>query len=291
MEKSLISVIVMCYNNESLLKGTLDSILNQTYSKIEIIISDDGSKNYSEKERQEFILYCKKKTEHVISNHNIENIGTVRHFNELIKKASGQYIVPLSCGDKFYDNYVLEKVNDSFNESHALVITGKRIGMTEGNSLSLPYKNQIKILKSDFKKKLQYIYKYADLISGACTYYSKEVFAKYGLFDEQYRLLEDCPYYIHLFENNINIKYVNTNFIHYDMGGVSTGGMHPLLKKDMNLMFQNILKHSKLSFFSKRVVNYRIKKYKRDAGKIGLLELLYPDVMFLLVYNSIRKKL
>ena len=43
MEESLISIIVPVYNVESYLKKCVDSIINQTYQKIEVILVDDGS--------------------------------------------------------------------------------------------------------------------------------------------------------------------------------------------------------------------------------------------------------
>lgn len=281
----------MCYNNESLLKETVESILKQVYDPIEIIISDDGSDAYNALERQELLSYCKQKVERVISNHNVENKGTVRHFNELIKKASGEYIVPLSCGDKFYDERVLENVHIGFNETNALVITGRRtVMMSAVKRISFPSKKHMRILHKSILEKLQYLYRYAGLISGACTYYKKEVFQTYGLFDEQYRLMEDTPYYINLLEKNVDVAYIDKDFIYHDTGGVSTGEIHPALKKDIYIMFKNIEKHAMLNFFSRRVVRYRIKKYEQGKKEMSFLEFAYPDVMFLLLFNQLINK-
>jgi len=44
MDKSTVDIIVITYNQESLIEETLDSILNQTYDNInQIIVTDDGS--------------------------------------------------------------------------------------------------------------------------------------------------------------------------------------------------------------------------------------------------------
>ena len=48
-EKPLVSVIVPCYNGEKVMHRLLDSLLNQTYKNLEIILVNDGSKDNSEK--------------------------------------------------------------------------------------------------------------------------------------------------------------------------------------------------------------------------------------------------
>ena len=47
MKTNLISVIMSIYNNEFTLQKCVDSILNQTYSNIEFLITDDGSTDNS----------------------------------------------------------------------------------------------------------------------------------------------------------------------------------------------------------------------------------------------------
>ena len=88
---ALISVVLATYNGESFLSEQLDSVVAQSYSNVEIIISDDAStdstiaiiKAYQEKYGVEKIK----------ANFNKENLGYTRNFEKAISLSSGDYLV------------------------------------------------------------------------------------------------------------------------------------------------------------------------------------------------------
>lgn len=47
LEKPLVSVVIPCYNHENFVQGCIQSVIDQTYQNIELIIIDDGSKDNS----------------------------------------------------------------------------------------------------------------------------------------------------------------------------------------------------------------------------------------------------
>ena len=61
IKKSLVSIILPCYNSEKTILQTLESIENQTYPNIEIIIVNDGSSDNTEDIVKKFMSMSKKK--------------------------------------------------------------------------------------------------------------------------------------------------------------------------------------------------------------------------------------
>ncbi len=97
-----ISIITVVYNGENLIQGTIESILNQTYDKIEYIIIDGASSDETLK-----IIQSYDKIDIVISE---PDQGLYDAMNKGLKKASGDYVLFMNCGDHLFDKYTIENV-------------------------------------------------------------------------------------------------------------------------------------------------------------------------------------
>ncbi len=95
--KPLISFILLTYNQEDFVRDALDGALSQTYSPLEIIISDDGSKDHTSKVIEEYITDYHGPHK-VIFNRNEKNVGIAQNVNRAMSLASGEYFI-LAAGD------------------------------------------------------------------------------------------------------------------------------------------------------------------------------------------------
>lgn len=120
-KNDLISIIVPCYNCKDVVSRCLDSLINQTYKNIEIIVVDDGSKDDSKK----IIKSYKNKN---IYYYYKENGGLSSARNYGIKKANGEYLLFVDSDDYVSDNYV-EKLYNSIidNNSNIAICDIKRV--------------------------------------------------------------------------------------------------------------------------------------------------------------------
>ena len=282
------TIIVMVYKNLNQVVQTLDSIKKQTYSNYEVIVSDDGSPNYTQEDFDKITEQYKNEFTYFKLINNGINRGTVKHFNSLIKQAKGTIICPLSSGDQFYNENSLQEIMNVFDQEDKLIYTSKRMIKKENSIEYYPSLYQVSLLDQS-NHFFEYIMKYGNFVSGASTYYKKDIFDKYGFFDEKYRLLEDYPFYAKLALNDEKIGYLDYPTIQYELGGISTASnRNPLLDQDYVTLFKDVLsqKDIHLSYTAKRALKYRIDKITKKYNSF-VIQLLYIDVVIMLGLNKI----
>lgn len=102
MSKELVSVILPCYNVREYVERAIDSVVNQTYSNIEVVAVNDGSTDDTlavlDNLRTRFANL-------VVINQKNQGYGTAVQTG--INHAKGTYVVILEPDD-YWDNYYLE---------------------------------------------------------------------------------------------------------------------------------------------------------------------------------------
>ena len=102
----LVTVIALCYNHEKFVLDSLQSVVNQRYKKVELIVVDDFSKDKS----REKILKFAENNSSVQLIFNQSNLGNCRSFNQALKIAKGKYIIDLSTDDVMLPNRITQQV-------------------------------------------------------------------------------------------------------------------------------------------------------------------------------------
>ncbi len=116
----LVSVVVPCYNHEKYVKETIESIINQTYKNIELIVIDDGSKDNSVEAIKEMIPACEKRFPRFEFRHR-ENKGLSATLNEMVDWAEGKYFTGCASDDILLPSKIsllvekLESSDDSYS--------------------------------------------------------------------------------------------------------------------------------------------------------------------------------
>lgn len=101
-----VSVIIPCYNQGKYVEEAINSVINQTYSNIEIICINDCSTDNS----SEIITELCKKYKNIVFLDEKENLGVVKARNKAISIAQGEYILPLDADDTIEPSYIEKAV-------------------------------------------------------------------------------------------------------------------------------------------------------------------------------------
>ena len=101
MNKPLISIIIPVYNAEKYLKKCLDSVINQTYKNLEIILVDDGSTDKS----PEICDKYAEKDSRIIVLHK-ENGGVSSSRNAGLDIFKGEYLSFVDSDDYVEPDYI-----------------------------------------------------------------------------------------------------------------------------------------------------------------------------------------
>lgn len=128
----LVSVICISYNHAKYISEALNSVFNQVYNEIEIIVLDDGSTDNSAEEIKKLV---QDKSE-VVFIANTKNEGYTRIFNKGLSLAKGKYIVDFALDDVMGPNFLSESVK-------RLEVMGEKYGVSFSNSDYINSKSEI----------------------------------------------------------------------------------------------------------------------------------------------------
>jgi glycosyltransferase involved in cell wall biosynthesis len=141
--KPLISIALATYNGEKYLVQQLETLINQTYTNIEIVVSDDGSTDNTIKILESYA----NKHNHFFVYNNIGQHGIKRNFENALKHCKGTYI---AFADQD-DIWMLEKIEKLFAAigKNALSYHNSLFVDDAGNSLGRTFATRLNMYDGD----------------------------------------------------------------------------------------------------------------------------------------------
>lgn len=165
-----IDILLATYNGEKYLREQLDSILNQTYQNIQLIISDDCSKDDTRKILKEY----ENRDNRIKVYHQNENIGCIKNFEFLLKQVKSD-IYMLSDQDDIWMPEKIEKTYEKLEKEKADLVFGDLEVVDSNLEIMDPSFNDFMKLSRKIKKhindyELNYLY---NCVTG-CTIMSRK---------------------------------------------------------------------------------------------------------------------
>ncbi len=228
-EPGLVSVVIPIYNHASFIIQCLESVAGETWADIEIVAIDDGSSDDSLGVARRWAH----SNAHRFRRLEIEtqpNVGITRTLNRLVRKSSGEFVVPLASDDVLQPGGIAARVAALRKHPEWFVVFGDchvidAAGRTTFDSALFDYRkaNRASLICS---RTLQTELVWRWTIPGPVLMVRREAYfsAKgIGLYDEK-SPLEDRDFYLRaLFREAIG--YVDTIVASYRIHGKNTGAV------------------------------------------------------------------
>jgi glycosyltransferase involved in cell wall biosynthesis len=210
LKKPKVSVILTTYNRGEILGPTIESILAQTLGEFELVISDDCSKDDTERVCREY----ERRDARVHYRRGSKNIGMPGNLNAGIEASSGDYIANLHDGD-LYEPMLLEKWSAALDKypQAAFVFNAYRKIDSRGRTVRIyreplgPCVHGVVLLERTFFRRWRFSSPVWGTVMGR-----RSAYLKVGLFDPRFGFLSDVDMWMRLAEE-FDVAYLREPLI------------------------------------------------------------------------------
>lgn len=289
----LVSIIIPTYNRAHLIRETLDSILEQTYTNWECIVVDDGStdttkavlKSYTDRDAR--FQYHKRPIERKKGANSCRNYG--------LSSSKGDYIQFLDSDDYLMNNKIAVQLKEIINFSDRIAICP--FCVFKDNLEHLLLKNDLAYYK-DFNTPFDLF----DCLGANDLYIpihsflvSKSIILRSGEWNENLKINQDGEYFSRVLINTKYIKFCKNTLVYYRRNeGDSVSVYKDSNLKDLIESWKLIEKQLKPHYKSKKI------QYVKSAKNRILSFILEEHYWFVLknfcffkesILNKIKNKI
>mgnify|MGYP002277844611 CR=1 FL=1 len=202
-----ISIVSICYNNESDIRQTIESVINQTYENVEYIVVDGNSTDNTMTIVQEY----SEQVNEIISE---PDQGRYDAINKGIRSSSGDVVGLIHAGDRLFDENVLSEIGYHFSKNNIDAMYGHSILVDQNDK---PFR----VNKSpEFKKSL---FKIGWMPSHQSVYIRRNIFEDLGYYRLDLGGSADYEFILRYFYiNDLKIKRLDSFIVRFAIGGRST---------------------------------------------------------------------
>lgn len=216
----LVSVAVVTYNSSKTVVETLDSIFNQTYPNLELIVSDDCSPDNTVEICREWIEAHKERFVRTEMLTVEKNTGVSANMNRGADACKGEWVKDIAGDDVLLPDCVETYVEYVREHPDAVYVFAKVEVFGGDEDAKKSVEEIFSIEKEFFSWPIEKQYDYITLIRGcipaATAFYNRAKVIALGIRnDERIPFLEDSPKWISLLKAGVRFNYINKETVKY----------------------------------------------------------------------------
>jgi glycosyltransferase involved in cell wall biosynthesis len=209
LKQPLVSVIITTYNRVNIVNRCIDSVLNQNYKNLEIIVVDDCS---TDNTREFFKKNYTKEVKYI--RHEI-NLGVQHASNTGYKYARGKYVAFIGDDDRWSDsNKLIEQVNIFENDKN------KRYGVVTTDIKVISNKKKYKKNITKPKNLVKHILRSNGIIYGSAALLRSDIFKQSGLFAKDLPRGTDSDVFRRIILLGYDVYFIKKDMVDYYFNGV-----------------------------------------------------------------------
>ena len=217
----LVTIVVITYNSSEFVLETLNSIKNQTYSNIELIISDDcsidqtleiceqwGSNNFNRFQRVEIIQ-------------SAVNSGVSANINRALKISKGEWIKVIAGDDILLKNCIEINIDYAYTHNQSEIFFSKSLCFDSetGDIVCVRPTSNIKLENNSRKQFLRMLEK--DFVNPVTVFYKRSLISSVGYINEKYPFMDDYPTWYKILKFGNIFHYIDVETVKYRISGKS----------------------------------------------------------------------
>ncbi len=224
----LVSVSVITYNSSKYVLETLESIKAQTYQNIELIISDDCSKDNTVEICQQWVEQNKERFVRAVLITSLTNTGVSANCNRSKNACKGEWIKGIAGDDLLMPDCVENYVNYINEHPDTVLVFGRVEAFGASEEINEHYTNNVfdySFFDLDIKNQLDYLIFKGNCVPASTCFSNPKKMEELGITnDERIPLLEDWPKWINVLNKGIKLHFMDKTIVKYRIheGSLST---------------------------------------------------------------------
>lgn len=276
-QNPLVSICVISYNSFEFVLETLESAKTQTYQNIELIVSDDGStdntielcKNWLAQNKERFV-----RTELITVE---KNTGIPANCNRAVKAAEGEWIKLIAADDILLPDCISDNVSQvNINADIKIQFSKIHLFEFEENEMKMMeiWSGSERFFKSSADQQFKILLTGNDITTTCSSFILKELILELGFFDEEFKLIEDYPFWLKCTQTGNKIHYLDKLTVLYRQ---HQNSVSITVRNDNNKNLIEPVSHRNFELYNKYVYPHCIALFRWEKKYSHRVKTLFLD--------------